>query len=304
MFAAMRLNLDVLLILDALDKHGSFATAAESLFKTPAALSYMIQKLEGDLNITLLDRSGHRAKFTDTGRMMLEKGRLLLNAARDLEKQAVQVQSGWEKELSIALDDSFPFNALLPLIDEFHALNKQTRLNFTHHTLAGSWEELTHHGADMILGAINEPPTSGAWAYKMLGTLDNIFVVAPSHPLAQTQIPLTSDQLCLHRAVVISDSARSCQPINSNLMDEQPQIRVDDFHSKLTLLRAGMGCGFLPRHIARPWLENGELVEKAVVSFREKDVAYMAWRNHSDGQALRWWRDALLTSETLGRLYG
>ncbi|MGU3521664.1 LysR family transcriptional regulator [Enterobacteriaceae bacterium C23F] len=290
----MRLNLDVLLILDALDKHGSFATAAESLFKTPAALSYMIQKLEGDLNITLLDRSGHRAKFTDTGRMMLEKGRLLLNAAKDLEKQAVQVQSGWEKELSIALDDSFPFNALLPLIDEFHALNKQTRLNFTHHTLAGSWEELTHHGADMILGAINEPPTSGAWAYKMLGTLDNIFIVAPSHPLAQTQTPLTNDQLCLHRAVVISDSARSCQPINSNLMEEQPQIRVDDFHSKLTLLRAGMGCGFLPRHIARPWLENGELVEKTVVSFREKDVAYMAWRNHSDGLAQRWWRDALL----------
>lgn len=56
----MRLNLEVLLILDALDKHGSFASAAESLFKTPAALSYMIQKLENDLNITLLDRSGHR----------------------------------------------------------------------------------------------------------------------------------------------------------------------------------------------------------------------------------------------------
>lgn len=115
----MRLNLDVLLILDALDKHGSFATAAESLFKTPAALSYMIQKLENDLNITLLDRSGHRAKFTDTGRMMLEKGRLLLNAAKDLEKQAVQLSAGWERDLAIALDDSFPFSALLPLIDAF-----------------------------------------------------------------------------------------------------------------------------------------------------------------------------------------
>ncbi|MEG2114772.1 MAG: LysR family transcriptional regulator, partial [Hafnia sp.] len=42
----MRVNLDVLLILDALEKHGSFAAAAESLFKTPAALSYMVQKLE------------------------------------------------------------------------------------------------------------------------------------------------------------------------------------------------------------------------------------------------------------------
>ena len=156
-FKPMRINLDVLLILDALDKHGSFAAAVESLFKTPAALSYMIQKLENDLSIELLDRSGHRAKFTDTGRMMLEKGRLLLNAAKDLEKQAVQLSSGWEKELAIALDDSFPFSALLPSIEAFYALNMQTRLNFTHHTLAGSWEELTHNGADIILGAINEP---------------------------------------------------------------------------------------------------------------------------------------------------
>ncbi len=82
----MRLNLDVLLILDALDTHGSFATAAESLYKTPAALSYMIQKLESDLDITLLDRSGHRAKYryrpNGAG-----KGRLLLNAAKDLENR-------------------------------------------------------------------------------------------------------------------------------------------------------------------------------------------------------------------------
>lgn len=42
----MRINLDVLLITDAIDKYGTFAAAAESLFKTPAALSYMIQKLE------------------------------------------------------------------------------------------------------------------------------------------------------------------------------------------------------------------------------------------------------------------
>lgn len=93
----MRVNFDVLMILDALDRHGSFATAAESLYKTPAALSYMIQKLESDLDIVLLDRSGHRAKFTDTGRLMLEKGRQLLSAARDLEKQAQQLSAGWER---------------------------------------------------------------------------------------------------------------------------------------------------------------------------------------------------------------
>ncbi|MEA7538852.1 LysR family transcriptional regulator, partial [Salmonella enterica subsp. enterica serovar Virginia] len=45
----------------------------ETEFKTPSALSYTVHKLENDLNIQLLDRSGHRARFTRTGKMLLEK---------------------------------------------------------------------------------------------------------------------------------------------------------------------------------------------------------------------------------------
>lgn len=75
---------------------------------------------------------------------------------------------------------------------------------------------------------------------------------------------------------MIRDSARYCHPLNSNLLDEQPQIGVDDFASKVELLCAGLGCGFLPRHIARPWLVKGSLVEKSVACWREKDITYMA----------------------------
>ncbi|STP19182.1 LysR family transcriptional regulator [Escherichia coli] len=60
----MKPLLDVLMILDALEKEGSFAAASAKLYKTPSALSYTVHKLESDLNIQLLDRSGHRAKFT------------------------------------------------------------------------------------------------------------------------------------------------------------------------------------------------------------------------------------------------
>ncbi|BBU82876.1 hypothetical protein EIMP300_42760 [Escherichia coli] len=76
--ACMKPLLDVLMILDALEKEGSFAAASAKLYKTPSALSYTVHKLESDLNIQLLDRSGHRAKFTRTGKMLLEKGREVL----------------------------------------------------------------------------------------------------------------------------------------------------------------------------------------------------------------------------------
>ncbi|MGX2008942.1 LysR substrate-binding domain-containing protein, partial [Enterobacter asburiae] len=88
-----------------------------------------------------------------------------------------------------------------------------------------------------------------------------------------------------------------------NLLAEQPQIRVDDFASKVALLRAGLGCGFLPRHIAQPWLENGELIEKPVLSCREKDLTYIAWRSDNDGLAQRWWREAILRDPFLNQLY-
>ncbi|MGQ7789382.1 LysR family transcriptional regulator [Shigella flexneri] len=63
-------------------KEGSFAAASAKLYKTPSALSYTVHKLENDLNIQLLDRSGHRAKLTRTGKMLLEKGRKLCVRAR------------------------------------------------------------------------------------------------------------------------------------------------------------------------------------------------------------------------------
>ncbi|VGP74251.1 putative HTH-type transcriptional regulator YahB [Klebsiella quasipneumoniae subsp. similipneumoniae] len=128
-------------------------------------------------------------------------------------------------------------------------------------------------------------------------------MVAPAHPLAGAETPLSNKQLSQHRAVVIRDSARYCHPLNSNLLDEQPQIGVDDFASKVELLCAGLGCGFLPRHIARPWLEKGCLVEKSVAGWREKDITYMAWRSGNDGLAQRWWREALLRDDLLSQLY-
>ena len=124
----MRINLEVLLILDALDRHGSFAAAAQSLYKTPAALSYMVQKLESNLNLQLLDRSGHRARFTRAGRIILEKGRRLLNEAQELERQATLLESGWEMEMFMALEGYILPHTLHPVIDAFIQAHRHTRL--------------------------------------------------------------------------------------------------------------------------------------------------------------------------------
>ncbi|MBD3697446.1 hypothetical protein IE981_11055 [Klebsiella pneumoniae] len=121
--------------------------------------------------------------------------------------------------------------------------------------------------------------------------------------MAQAKEPLANKQLSQHRAIVIRDSARYCHPLNSNLLDEQPQIGVDDFASKVELLCAGLGCGFLPRHIARPWLVKAVWWRKASPAGGKRILPIWPRRSGNDGLAQRWWREALLRGDLLSQLY-
>ncbi len=175
----MKPLLDVLVILDALDKEGSFAAASAKLYKTPSALSYTIHKLESDLNIQLLDRSGHRARFTRTGQMLLEKGRDVLHTARELEKQAVRLHQGWENALILNVDATFPFSLLAPSIAAFYRQHHATRLEFRRDTLGANWQTLVEGRADLLLGALGDPPALSGYGSVLLGEVAQAFVVAP-----------------------------------------------------------------------------------------------------------------------------
>ncbi len=176
----MKPLLDVLVILDALEKEGSFAAASAKLFKTPSALSYTIHRLESDLNIQLLDRSGHRARFTPSGQMLLEKGREVLHIARELENRAVKLQQGWENSLRLAVDSTFPVALLSPPIAAFYQQQPLTRLHFTLNPSLLDWRPLTDGQADLLLGALGEPPPLSGYDYLPLGELELLLVVAPA----------------------------------------------------------------------------------------------------------------------------
>ncbi|MCU5772597.1 LysR family transcriptional regulator [Erwiniaceae bacterium BAC15a-03b] len=289
----MRLNLEALLILDALDRHGTFAAAAARMFKTASALSYTIQKMESDLGITLLDRSGHRATFTSTGRLMLEKGRVLLRAVSELEQQAKYVESGWESKLTISLDASVPFALLSPLIDEFCQQHQHTQLLFRHDVLAGCWEALSYGEADIVFGAVQEPVRHNGIQCTPIGWLEYVFAIAPQHPLAALAQPLLREQIRQYRAVVVNDSSRHGEGSDLRVLDEQPILSVHSFSDKVQAQLDGLGCGYLPRYLAAPYLADGRLVERQLDSEPRRDQAFLAWKESATGNAAQWWRERL-----------
>jgi len=288
----MNLTLEALQILDAIDRKGSFASAAGELNRVPSALTYSVRKLEEDLDVLLFDRSGHRAKLTPAGLELLTEGRHLLHAADELEQRVKRTASGWEVELRIVLDSVIAFEKMIPLISEFDRQGSGTRLRFSVEVLSGVWEALLSGRADLAIGAVHSGPeairmTGGFRTMPMLSS-NWIFAVAPGHPLAASAEPLTVDQIKRHRAIAVGDTGRSLPTYSTGLLSGQETLTVPSLSAKLAAQLAGLGCGHLPQALAAPHLASGALVEKRTQEIRAPIAKQIAWRTNGRGKCLKW----------------
>lgn len=290
----MKLTLDALLVLDAIDRKGSFAAAAGELHRVPSALTYTVQRLEQDLDAALFDRSGHRARLTPAGRKLLDEGRHLLRAAAHLEQTVRRVATGWEAELRIAVDELIPMTCVYPLIEDFYQHEGcGTQLRIRREGLGGTWEALIDGRADLLLGATGEGPAGGHCATRLLGEQRFVFVVAPTHPLASAPEPLSEDTLQRHRAVAAADSSRRLPPRTSALLSGQDVLTLPDLLTKLEAQRLGLGVGYLPHYLVAEDLARGTLIEKTVSGSQPVPQLFAAWRTGENGRALNWFLQRL-----------
>lgn len=288
----MALSLESLEVLDAIERKGSFAAAAHELGKVPSALTYVVRKLEDDLDVLLFDRRRHRAELTPAGRALLDEGRHLLQAADELARRVKRLATGWEATLTIVMDDLVHFRALMPVIQDFYAENTATRLRFCREVLAGSWDALLSGRADLLIGPAHIAPVQGVQT-RPLGEIPFVFAVAAHHPLAQLEEPLPASAIARHRIVAVGDTSRNLPPRTVGIMAGQDTLVVPAMADKVQAQIRGLGCGWLPRSLAQPYLDSGVLVAKATVEDRRAGNFQIAWRTNMRGKALQWWVDKL-----------
>ncbi|MHB8535342.1 MAG: LysR family transcriptional regulator [Sulfuricaulis sp.] len=289
----MRLTLDTLAVLDAIDRKGSFAAAADELHRVPSAVTYAVQKLEEDLSVSLFDRSGHRAILTDAGRELLREGRHLLHAATDLEARVKRVATGYEVELRIAVDDIIPKERLYPVMREFYQEDCGTRLRLLTEVYGGAWDALATGRADLVLGAPGEGPAGGGYSVRPLGTVRWQFMVAPTHPLAAAPEPIPPEQILKYRSIAAADSSRNLPPRTSGLLSGQDVLTVADLRDKIEFQCAGFGVGYLPAHMVRAEVNSGRLLVKQVLEPKPEQQSFIAWRTADNGKSLRWFLNRL-----------
>ena len=314
---------DALTMMDVIARTGSFAAAARELGKVPSSLTYSVRQLEEALDVLLFDRRSRQARLTAAGEELLNEGRRLLEQMDAVANRVKRVATGWETQLSIVVDGVVSRLTMFELCEAFYALEPPavavrpaatggsspahatpggpgTRLRLRTEVMTGTWEALTSGQADLAIGVGMERGLISGVQMKELGVVPFVFAVAPHHPLALADAPISDTELMRHRAVAVADSAQRLAPLTVNLLPGQDVLTVGSMQLKIEALLRCMGCGFVPEPMARDHIAAGRLVVKPVQRAARAPALGYAWRTPAGdrtgaareaqlGLALRWW---------------
>ncbi|MCX7150603.1 MAG: LysR family transcriptional regulator [Rhodocyclales bacterium] len=298
---------DALAMLQTIARSGSFAAAARASNMVPSALTYRVRQMEDALDVLLFDRSSRQARLTEAGAELLREGARLLADIDAVANRVRRVATGWESQLTIAVDSIINRATVMELCEAFYSLSPPTRLKLRDETLSGTLEALTSGQADLALGVMMGATTMAGLHHESLGAVQFVFAMAPHHPLAKMPEPLSDEVIRQHRAVAVADSVQRGSGLTIGLLAGQDVFTVSGMPAKLDAEIRGLGVGFLPSCLAQPYLDSGRLVARRVErSERQIQVSY-AWRKSGkpgQGRALQWWLAQLKSPVTRGALLG
>jgi DNA-binding transcriptional LysR family regulator len=296
---------DALSMLQTIASAGSFAAAARSLGLVPSALTYRVRQIEDALDVLLFDRSARQARLTEAGAELMREGQRLLSEIDAVANRVRRVATGWEPQLTLAVDSVVARNTMLDLCEAFYAIAPPTRLKILEEVLSGTLEALVTGQADLAIGVVTQGGAIRDLQLKSLGKMHFVYAMAPHHPLAQATEPLADALVQQHRAVAVADSAQRGH-VTLGLLGGQDVLTVPTMQAKLEAQLRGLGCGFLPDNLARPYVDTGRLVTRRVQQpERVVDVGY-AWHAPANslglGRALQWWLQQLESPATRAAL--
>lgn len=233
---------------------GGFAQAAEALHRSQSSVSYAMQTLQRQLGVEVFRIEGRKARLTPVGEMLLRRARRIVAEAVDAEALASHLAQGWEPEIRLLVDAAFPLAWLITALEQFTPACRGSRIQLSEVVMSGTDEALIEGRVDLAVAA-SVPP--GFVGEKLLD-IDFIAVAGRDHVLSEAE-QLRLDDLRRERQIVIRDSGVRIKR-DVGWLGSDERFTVSQLTTAVTLVRAGMGFAWLPRHMVAEGLADGSLV--------------------------------------------
>ncbi len=248
-----RITLDQWNTLVRVVESDGYARAAAQLHKSQSTLSYAIQQIQKLTGVEVFTLEGRKAVLTDAGRALYRRGKRLIEEAERVERMAAELALGWESEIKLAVEITFPTWLLLECLASFADEHPQTRIQLHESVLGGTSEALLQHRVDLAIGPTIPPGFLG----EALMQVHFIPAASPKHPLHALDRPLTLSDLRAHRHLIVRETGEQ-DTRQLGLIAEQ-RWTVSTKATSIRAARMGLGFAWYPAESIQEELESGQL---------------------------------------------
>lgn len=253
-------SIEQLKMLRAVVENESIKAAAERVHKTQPALSHAIKQIETSLGLSLFDRSGYRLVLTTQGQALYELALQVLNSHTLLLQTAKHFVEGFEEQIVLAIEASFPIEAITTALQVTQQAFPHTNIVLQQEYLSGAFEKLQQEVAHIAITPLPDDlvrPSHFDTVKLSRGRLIN--VMSPTM-LARHQPLRSIKQLVNEYQIVVRDSGGMTAGLKLDVQAAQRYWYVNNFATKLSLIQQGMGWGKLPEYMVADGLKNKTLL--------------------------------------------
>jgi LysR family transcriptional regulator, glycine cleavage system transcriptional activator len=224
-------------------RFSSISRAAESLHLTQSAVSKQIQELESSLGVTLFERVRQRLSLTPAGQRYEASIRPLLAQLEAATLDLITSGDGGGA-LHISTLPTFGAKWLIPKLPIFQAAHPQIALNFVPFAQGYTFDR-PDLDCSILFGEGNWP---GAVAHYITGR--EVMLIAPPAPKSKPLLKKPQDIkrfTLLQHATVPQAWQHWCDAHQVTGLNPLSGPQLDQFHSLIRAVMAGMGLGLVPR---------------------------------------------------------
>ncbi|TXI03306.1 MAG: LysR family transcriptional regulator [Rhizobium sp.] len=254
---------------------GSFVRAADALDTSPANVTRYINELEAYLGTRLLNRSSRKLSLTESGEILHDRCRLILEEVAEAESQTSATTTRPRGRLRINVPVSFGILHLAPLWPKFMEKYPEVELDIV---LADRVVDLVEEGFD--LGIRISRGGSSSYSARKLASSRNIVCASPGY-LLQRPAPRHPADLADHACLgyTYAQTADEWHFVDAQGDKHSVKVRYAMHTNNGDTARAAaiMGCGVIwqPTFLIGEDLRQKRLIE-LLPGYRIPDIDVLA----------------------------
>jgi DNA-binding transcriptional LysR family regulator len=242
---------------------GSFTKAAESLQLQKGTVTKCLQELEDELNVRLLRRTTRRVTVTEDGEHYYKSAAQLIAGFEEIEQALGAAQSAPRGKIRIDVVGHLAHSLLIPRLPDFYARYPDVRIRLG---MSDRMTNLVEDNLDCVIrgGRVDDPNL----VCRKLFSAHWVTCASPGY-LKGRGVPQHPRDLLTGHEIVNYEYTHNGKVLDFELTDGNEcvgmkasvALTVNEFNAVPAGALAGIGIVRILDYMAKPLLEDGQLVE-------------------------------------------